>query len=225
MRILRPFCVIFGLCLLFACSSTNIRESETPEPIYNSAVKEIDDGSYLEATDLLNEVKRRFPQSRFAALADLKLGDLEYKQGNFPEAAARYSVFVELYPNHAEAAYCQYRKAESHLEDAPENIARDQSPAQDAIRAAETLVRRYPKSEFVVKANEIIQKGRLKLAQKEAYVARYYEKKKYKDSALNRWLGIENNFQDIKDFEDKKGAELIKESESHIQRLKESKDS
>src|SRR5690606_11802541 len=106
-----------------------------------------------------------FPQSRFAVLAELKVADLEYQQDNFTEAAISYGIFVELYPNHPEAAYAQFRRTESFFKDTPSNIARDQSPAEDAAAAATLLLRQYPNSRYSAVAQKYYELSRLQLAE------------------------------------------------------------
>ncbi|MEO5666499.1 MAG: outer membrane protein assembly factor BamD, partial [Bdellovibrionota bacterium] len=93
------------LLALVSCASNEKKNSENPEVVYNEAIRLLEDKNYLEATDFLQEVRRRFPQSRFAILAELKAADMDFVQDNFIEAAAAYGVFVDLYPNHAEAPY------------------------------------------------------------------------------------------------------------------------
>ncbi len=87
---------VLALTLLGGCASDSVKNSDNPEVIYNAAVKFIEKERYLDATEHLNEIRHRFPQSRFAALAELKSGDMEFKQENYTEAAAAYKVFVEL---------------------------------------------------------------------------------------------------------------------------------
>jgi len=203
--------------LLAACTSNSVKTSENPEEIYNAAVKLIDESSYLEASEHLGELKTRFPQSRFAALADLKTADMEFKQENYTEAAAAYGVFVELYPTHADAPYAQYQRAQSYFLDAPEKIARDQGPVADAVAAAEQLVKRYPDSQFVEKAKELLKKARLRLAEKEAYVARFYERRGEKGAALRRWQGLLVSFPDLKGFSE--ATPLLVEADEKIAEL------
>lgn len=49
--------------------TTLLRISDNPEVIYNTVTEFIDKGRYLEAGELINEIRTRFPQSRFAALS------------------------------------------------------------------------------------------------------------------------------------------------------------
>lgn len=203
--------------ILAACASDSVKNSEDPKVIYDAAVKFIDDERYLDAIDHLNEVRHRFPQSRYAALAELRTGDMEFKQENYVEAAAAYKVFVELYPTHADAPYAQYRRALSYLDDTPENPARDQSSARLAIEVAEALIARYATSKYVDNCKDVIVKSQRKLAEKEAYVARFYEKRGAFGAAAGRWKGLVKEFDALE--KDKEIAKLLKEAKSNIDRL------
>ena len=213
-----------GALLVFAgaCASDEIKRSENPEEIYKYTTELIDKGRYLEAGELIQEIRTRFPQSRFAALVELKQADMYFAQDLFTEAAAAYGVFVELYPTHAEAPYALFRKAQSFFNDAPEVIARDQAPAGDAVITADSLVKRYPNSQFVPQSQELKQKARLKLAEKEAYVASFYERKDAKQAALKRWQGLQASFADIKTLE--AGQKLLELAKQRIAKLEKDAD-
>ena len=153
-------------------------------------------------------------------MAELRSADVEFKQDNFTEAAAAYGTFLDLYPNHPDAAYAQYQRALSYFNDAPEKIARDQSTAQNAADTADQLMKRYPKSDYAPKARDIFEKSRLRLAQKEAYIARFYERREAKLAAFRRWEGIKSSFSDLLEFKDKPEAlSLIAEAEKRSQSL------
>lgn len=194
---------ILPLLLIAACSTTSVdltREKD-PQKLYEYGVKSLNEGDYLEADDVFAEIKKRFSQSSYFALAELRVADLTYTQGNFAEAALLYESFVELYPTHPEAAYAQFRRAKSYMDDNPENEARDQGPAALAASAATQLLTRYPGSPYSKEAREIFFKARLQLAKKEAYIARFYAKKGYLKAAARRWKKIPSDFQDLKDYE------------------------
>lgn len=204
---------VAGVLLLSACASDSVKNSDNPEVIYNAAVNFIEKERYFDATEHLNEIRHRFPQSRFAALAELKTGDMEFKQDNFTEAAAAYKVFVDLYPTHSQAAYALYQRALSYYNDSPEKIARDQTTASDAAAICDQLTARYANSEFAAKAAELRVKARRKLAEKEAYVARFYERRDAPESARKRWQGILTDYADLKN--DSESAKLLAEAEEH----------
>jgi outer membrane protein assembly factor BamD len=208
---------VAGLLGLAACATNPLKQSENPEIVYNEAVRLLDRRDYLEAAEFLQEVRRRFPQSRFAVLAELKSADLDFVQDNFIEAAAGYGVFVELYPNHAEAPYALYRRALSYFNAAPKQIARDQSSAADAADTARHFLRRYPQSPLKSDVEEIFQNSRLKLAEKEAYVARFYRKKRAHEASLRRWRALSQNYSDVQSTD--QGAQLLEEARRNIAEL------
>jgi outer membrane protein assembly factor BamD len=208
--------VVFALAVA-GCASSNVKHSDDVEAIYKEATSLIERGRFIEAGEYLTEIRTRFPQSRYAPLAELRAADMQYDQENFTEAAAAYGVFVELYPNHPDAAYALYRKALSYHDDAPDKPARDQAPAAEAAKTAEQLIQRYPNSEYATKARELYKQSRLKLAEKEAYVARFYERKNSPLAAYRRWEGLRVGFGDLKDIE--QGKALLAEAETKSKQL------
>jgi len=205
---------IGAVTLFVSCASNELKNSQNPEVVYNEAVRLLEDKNYLEAADFLQEVRRRFPQSRFAILSELKSADMDFVQDNFIEAAAGYGVFVDLYPNHSEAPYALYRKALSYFNGAPELIARDQSSASDAVETSRFFLKRYPQSNFKNEVQEILLKSRLKLAEKEAYVARFYRKKKALEASLKRWRALSQEFLDVAQSD--AGKQLLEEATRSI---------
>lgn len=206
------------IALLGSCTSNEIRNSDNPEEIYNEAVRLLEDDSFLEASDYLNELRRRFPQSRFAILAELRSADLDFAQDAFIEAAAGYSVFVDLYPKHPEAPYAQFRKTLSFFNSAPDNIARDQSSAADAVKSSQAFLKRYGNSPYKKDVVEILEQSRLKLAQKEAYVARFYRKREAYEAAIKRWELLMANYKDIGSSEE--GQALLEEAQQSANSLR-----
>jgi len=214
---------LLALTLISGCASDVIKNSDNPETIYKAAKEYVDKSRFLEAGELINEIRTRFPQSRFAALAELQQADMLFKQDLYTEAAAAYGVFGELYPTHADAPYALYQKALSYYNDAPDEVARDQAPAADAASAAVSVVSKYPTSTFVEKAKELEKKARLKLANKEAYIAHFYEHRKAKKAALDRWQGLQKEFADISSIPE--GASLLKLASASIAKLEKEVDS
>ena len=211
---------LLSLLILGACASDKLKRSENPEVVYNEGVRLLEkEKDYLVATEFFNEVRRRFPQSRFATLSELKQADLEYTQENYTEAAALYGVFVKLYPTHPQADYALYHETESFFRDTPSKTARDQGSAAQALIRARRLIERYPQSKYVEPSREIAAKSRLKLAQKEAYIAEFYEKRRSWPAAAERWNVIIREYSDLKDSKLEESRELYKKALSQSQSL------
>lgn len=211
---------MIGFLSACASSSVDLSKEKDPQKLYEYGVKVLKEEDYLEAQDVFAEIKKRFSQSRYFALAELRAADLEFDQESYAEAALLYENFVELYPNHPEAAYAQFRRAKSYMEDCPENEARDQSAAALAASSATQLLTRYPGSPFANEAKEIFYRGRFQLAKKEAYIARFYRKKGFLQASNRRWKRIPTQFQDLKDY--KPAQDFWKEVQSAISGAKES---
>ncbi|NCN28313.1 outer membrane protein assembly factor BamD [bacterium] len=212
-RIVTTF-VLFGF--LSACSSTNWEDAKSPEEVYSAIIKLVKDEDYFEAREAISSLKRRFPQSRFVKRADLRLADVEFAEDNFTEAAAVYGVFVDLHPKDEEADYALFRKALSFFNDSPSKIARDQGSCSDAVVAAKRLIQRYPASTHRKETQEIIFKSRYKLAQKEAYVAKFYEKKDKNLAAKRRWLYLLSEYADLEDSPNDDAKKLIKKAKEKV---------
>ncbi|MEZ4813910.1 MAG: outer membrane protein assembly factor BamD [Bdellovibrionota bacterium] len=210
------FFSLVAIYLLASCSSTSVdlTKERDPKKLYDYGVKSLKDEDYLEAQDVFAEIKKRFSQSAYFALAELRAADLEFDQGNYAESALLYENFVELYPTHSEAAYAQFRRAKSYMEDCPELEARDQSAASLAAASATQLLTRYPSSPFAAEAKEIFYRARFQLAKKEAYIARFYRKKGFDQASNRRWKRIPTQFQDLKGY--KPAQEFWKEVQSAI---------
>ncbi len=199
---------------LSSCSSTNLKESNNPEVVYNEGARLLKDHDYLIAEEYFSEVRRRFPQSRFAVLSQLASADLEYEQDNFLEAATAYGFFVDQFPRHEQAARAQYLRADSFFKAAPEKVARDQTQVFDAIIVSREFLKRYSASPFKEQVVKILEKSRLRLAEKEAYVAAFYERKDKTLAAYRRWKGLKADFADIAST--KKGATLLNKADERL---------
>lgn len=214
---MKKFSTLFFFAILFVgCSSIDKTDSENPEEIYQAATTLIKEEDYFAAREHIEAIKKRFPQSRFAYMADLRTADIEFAEENFTEAAAMYGVFVDLHPRHEEADYALFRKAKSFFLETPSRIARDQTPCLDAVAAAKLLLNKYPNSKYRAETATILFDARLKLAQKEAYIARFYERKEALDSANRRWLKILSTYADLEDQNNEDAKELIKKAKDKV---------
>lgn len=184
--------LIFSLILNFAlvgCSSDE-KKSDTAEGAFALAQEFDKNERYDEAIRRYQEVKNKFPYSKFATQAELAMADAYYKQESFPEAQVSYQTFKELHPKHSNIDYVTFRLAMSFFMQLPETIDRDLALTASAILYFDELVLRYPNSTHVQEAKEKKIECLKKLAGKEEYIADFYFIRKKYDSALNRYEGL-----------------------------------
>ena len=183
-------CAISAFCLLAACSTPDPPYVERPvEELYNLAMDELLSGDYAEATRYFDEVERQHPYSAWATRAQLMSAFASYQSTRYLEAILAAERYLELHPGHRNAAYAYYLIAISHYEQISD-VGRDQGATAAALLALETLVRRFPDSEYARDARLKIDLTRDHLAGKEMDIGRYYLKRGYYVAAINRFRTV-----------------------------------
>lgn len=177
-----------ALCVSFwsGCSGKSVDEND-PASMYADAEDDIKNDRYLLAIEKLRTIKNKFPYSSFSSKAQLRIADVYFLQESYIEAAGAYETFRDLYPKHEEAPYAAYRIAESYALDAPSNIARDLTSAQNAAQSLKEFLKVYPNHARAEDAQKLLSKTLAQLAEKEFYIAEYYFKQKQYVSAKGRY--------------------------------------
>ena len=164
---------------------------------YEKALLNFRRGDCLSAEPTFREIRREFPYSRFAALAELRIGDCQFKNEAYPEAIQTYRQFVRIRPSHKEIPYARFRIAESYYNQIPGGwfmtppaSERDQSAARDALIQLRRYVVDYPDDQRVPDANKLMEKCMSLLAAHELYVARFYLKREAYRGVISRLKGL-----------------------------------
>ena len=114
------------------------------------------DERYQQAIEKYRDIKNRYPYSARAVDSELRIADAYYEQESYLEAESAYEIFRELHPSHPKSDYVQYRIALSYYYQIPDNPQRDLSAAYKAIEAFDTLLAKYPGSEYAAKGKELV---------------------------------------------------------------------
>ena len=133
-----------------------------------------EDERYEESLMQYRDVKNRFPYSRYAVEAELRIAEVQFKKESFGEAQGAYQLFKELHPKHPKIDYVTYKIGESIFMQLPSTIDRDLSIAPAAIKEFDVLIRDFPNSNYLQKAREKRKETITKLAEKELYIADFY---------------------------------------------------
>jgi outer membrane protein assembly factor BamD len=126
-------------------------------------------------------VRRKYPYSRFAALAELRLSDCQFSDGQFEAAAQAYQQFIRSRPSHVEVPYASFQVAMCHHAQIPSEwllsppaYERDQYHAQEALRLIRRFILDYPGDPLVERAKKVAMEVLELLAAHELYVAKFY---------------------------------------------------
>jgi outer membrane protein assembly factor BamD len=181
------------LALLAACggkAAIAAAEKKPAEDDYNAAVAQLEDKSYPEAQKLFERVKTKYPYSKYAPLAELRLADLRFKEEKYPEAADAYAQFVKMHPSHEEVDYAAFRAGLARYRDMPSDFflfpavyERDMSAAESARKAFEEFLAKYPRSKHAEEARKKLDEVKGRFAEREWYAASFYKKRE-------RWPGV-----------------------------------
>lgn len=196
---MRARLLALALLPLLACSSSRVsitgevRYGQTAEEDYQAGVEELDKSNWIEAQKFLEHVRTKYPFSKFAPLAELRLADAKFKQERFLEAAEAYGNFVKLHPAHEEADYAEYRAALSHYQDAPADFIlfpsaaeKDQRQLRTAVEKLKAFVTAHPDSKVRPEAEKLLAKANERLADHEWYAAQFYYKRAHYPGAAGR---------------------------------------
>lgn len=203
------FAVIVGiLVVVCACKKTPgqrslLDYSLSAEALFDEAMEEFDAEDCIDAEKLFQEVRRQYPYSRFAPLADLRIADCQFIQGNHAAAAVAYQQFVRRYPAHEETHYAAFRRGLSFVKMIPGDWVitpppheRDQSATRDARMALNSFLNTYPRSPHRERVRELLAEVENALVRHEIYVAEFYRSRKQLKAATVRLAGVRASFPD-----------------------------
>ncbi len=158
---------------VYSCKFQRILKSDDHELMYQKAIEYYEEGDYNRAIRLFSEVIRIYRGTARAEDINYYYAMAHYKQGDYILASHYFKSFVSIFPRskHAEeftflSAYCKYLQSPRY--------SLDQTVTREAVQEFQKFINRYPHSEHVEKANELIDELRLKLEKKRFEIARLY---------------------------------------------------
>ncbi len=194
-----------ALLLLAGCKTKHVsftgelKYGTNAEENYNAGMDLLRDKSYPEAQKFFEYVKTKYPFSKFAPLAELRIADSKFAQDLYAEAIEGYKQFVQLHPNHEDVDYAAYRQGLAHFKDAPSQFAlfppsyeKDQRQLERASDVLTKFLEKYPKSKYEPEARKARDEANQRLADHEWYVAEFYFKRK-------RWAGAAGRYEVLVD--------------------------
>lgn len=191
--------VLFMSLLAAACSEKGLVQ-DNPQESFAIAKAPYEERNYEIAIKKLNEFKSRFPYSRYAVEAELLVADAYFETSKYAEAGVAYEQFAKLHPKHERTDFVLYRIGLCYWKDAPTEIDREQEYTQTSITKWERLIKDFPDSPHSEEARQFMKVGKLRIAQAEDFIARYYCRKSIWHSCAYHSLIILERFPDQTDL-------------------------
>jgi outer membrane protein assembly factor BamD len=189
----RASLALAGLLALAAASacggshkSGKVDYSVSAEQNYGKGLLALKQEDWVAAAKYFSFIKARFPYSKFAVLADLRLNDAEFGAEHYLQAVDGYKMFIKFHPSHEMVTngYAAFRIAECYVKLLPDDFwllppsyEKDQSATTDAFRELTDFLRKYPKSPQRARAQKLLHDVNYRLAEHEMYVAKFYWKR------------------------------------------------
>ena len=186
--------VLLGVltAVLNACSTpeNQLEQVErSAEELYMIAYDEATQGQIDKASPLFDEVERQHPYSKWATQAQLMSAWALYESNNYDAAIGALDRFIELNPAHESIDYAYYLKAMSYYEQIVD-VERDAGMTVLALAAFESLLNRFPDSQYGRDARLKLDLTKSHLAGKEMAVGRFYLEQGQYHAALRRFSTV-----------------------------------
>lgn len=143
---------------------------------------------------VFQEIRTKFPVSKEAPLALLRIGDTYFEDEMFTEALVYYDEFVKSHPAYREeGAYAQLRKAQCYSR---QILKADQDPsaALNTRDAYVSLQRDYEGTPEALEAGDELRRVNLEIGEQEAFVGDFYYRRSEYRAAIGRYRGLVEQF-------------------------------
>ena len=148
----------------------------------------------LFAAKKFNEAELIFPQSNWAPIAALMTAYVYYSDDYYSDAMYHLERYLKVYPNHKDVDYAHYLLGMCYYENIIDE-GRDLKPLLSAKKEFEILINNYSNTEFAIDANFKLELIKDRLAGKEMYIGRHYEKSQKWIAAINRFKNVLENYE------------------------------
>ncbi len=193
--------ILLSALLSASCYQEVVHKPSEPKEALIYAAQLVEEEEYEEAREMLIAVKNRDTTKEYSTVAQIKIAESFYKEGEIELAVEEYKRFLRLYPDNKYATYAQYQIAMTWFYQI-EGADRGYRAAAKAMREFKRLNRMFPRNPYRDIIPLRIEKCRNILAAHEHYVAEFYYKKKSYNAALGRLNTIMSDYEDYKAMTD-----------------------
>jgi len=178
------------------CAWFQPKEEQTAQDLAHEGMEAFRHKNYIRSVAAFEKLRDWYPFSKYAILAELKLGDAHYYLRQYNEAIVAYEAFESLHPKNEAVPYVVYQIGRCYF-DQLQPVDRDQTATREALQTFERLIRSYPESPQAKKAKVHIRICQKNLAEHAFYVGRFYYKTKHYKGALERFKTILVSYPDL----------------------------
>jgi outer membrane protein assembly factor BamD len=176
-------------------------ETDPPEVLYNQGLANLNAGKTTEAARKFDAIDKQHPFSEYARKSLVMRSFINYRNGQYQDAINGATRYLNLYPESEDAAYAQYIVGLAYSKQIPA-VTQDQKPAFKTIEAMQTVITKYPDSDYVEDAQAKLRFAKDQLAGKEMQVGRYYLERKEYLAAITRFRSVVEQYPNTNQVEE-----------------------
>ncbi|MDR1338102.1 MAG: outer membrane protein assembly factor BamD [Rickettsiales bacterium] len=179
--------LLFAICA--GCASTAPAPEPTLTEIYADAYARLDKKNYEEAGIEFLKAEGHYPSSPWAADALIMAAYSQYMDEDFSGAILTADRFMRFHPGHAQVPYVLYLRGMCYYRQVSD-VRREPGMSVYALQQFQTLIERFPNSEYAENARNKVNILKNYIAGKIMYSAR-------RDMARENWPGAISQLQSV----------------------------
>jgi tol-pal system protein YbgF len=126
-----------------------LAQAPPPDLLYNNAVRDYNGAKNDLAVQEFSDYIKFYPNTDLAGNCYFYLGEIQFRQGNFQQAAQSYDLVLQNFPTGSKVASAQLKKGFSLIELGKQD---------DGVQELRHLIQRYPRSPEALQARERLRK-------------------------------------------------------------------
>src|SRR6202163_3271681 len=124
-------------------------QAPPPDVLYNNALRDYNGGKNELSLQEFSDYIKFYPNTDLAGNSYYYLGEIQFRQGNYQQAAQSYDAVLQNFPSGNKAASAQLKKGFSLIELGKQD---------DGVNELRHLIQRYPHSPEALQARERLRK-------------------------------------------------------------------
>jgi tol-pal system protein YbgF len=126
-----------------------LAQAPPPDVLYNNALRDYNGDKNELATQEFSDYVKFYPNTDIAGNCYFYLGEIQFRQGNYQQAAQSYDQVLQNFPTGNKAASAQLKKGFALIE---------LGKQEDGVAELRRVIQRYPRSNEALQARERLRK-------------------------------------------------------------------
>jgi outer membrane protein assembly factor BamD len=169
--------------------------------LYKKGVVELEKRDYETSAKTFTKLEKAYPYSQYQRKGLLMATYTQFQDKKYDDAIGSAKRYLGLYPNSSDTPYITYLEGMSYYNQIPD-VNHDLDRADKAIEVFNTVVTKYPDSEYAADARYKLAVAKDQLAGQEMTVGRYYLYRAEYTAAINRFRTVLAKYQTTRQAEE-----------------------